>query len=76
MATGRTFRIGEAARTPPLRRHRPSRAVRTDYACSKEMHVGLADLHEAGRALARSIDAYAPGLTPWWSAAIRANARR
>ena len=35
----------------------------------------LADMYEADARFAASIDAYAPGLTAWWSSAIRANAR-
>src|SRR5690606_8444885 len=45
------------------------------YRCAPQMHSGLADLYEADARFAESIDAYAPGLTAWWSAAIRANAR-
>ena len=33
-------------------------------------------LDEADARFAASIDRYAAGLTPWWSAAIRANAQR
>ncbi|MFO0555294.1 MAG: MerR family transcriptional regulator [Polyangiaceae bacterium] len=45
------------------------------YACSPDLHAGLADLYEADTRFAENIDRYAPGLTPWWSAAIRANQR-
>jgi MerR family transcriptional regulator, thiopeptide resistance regulator len=46
------------------------------YTCDRTMHAGLANMYEAEARFARSIDTYAAGLTPWWSAAIRANARR
>ncbi len=46
------------------------------YRCDSAMHSGIADMYEADARFAKSIDAYAEGLTPWWSAAIRANARR
>jgi hypothetical protein len=39
------------------------------------MHAGLADMYEADERFASNIDKYAPGLTAWWSSAIRANAR-
>lgn len=55
-------------------RHRLS-IDRWFYPCGKAMHAGLADLYESDDRFAKSIDAYAAGLTPWWSAAIRANAR-
>lgn len=53
-------------------RHRLS-IDRWFYPCGPEMHAGLADMYEADARFAESIDKYAPGLTPWWSAAIRAN---
>jgi hypothetical protein len=40
------------------------------------MHASLADLYEADPRFAANIDKYAPGLTPWWSASIRAAAQR
>jgi hypothetical protein len=46
------------------------------YPCSSAMHLGLADLYEADARFAETIDRYAMGLTPFLSAAIRANARR
>lgn len=46
------------------------------YPCSPTMHAGLAATYEADSRFAESIDRYAPDLTPWLSAAIRANARR
>ena len=46
------------------------------YPCAPGMHAGLADMYEADARFAESIDRYAPGLTSWLSAAIRANARR
>lgn len=55
-------------------RHRLS-IDRWFYRCEPAMHAGLADMYEADERFAKSIDRYAPGLTPWWSAAIRANAR-
>ena len=56
-------------------RHRLS-IDRWFYPCSPQMHAGLADMYEADARFAASIDRYAAGLTPWWSAAIRANAQR
>jgi DNA-binding transcriptional MerR regulator len=56
-------------------RHRLS-IDRWFYPCGPEMHAGLADMYEADARFAESIDKHAPGLTPWWSAAIRANAGR
>jgi hypothetical protein len=55
-------------------RHRLS-IDRWFYPCGPEMHAGLADMYEADARFANSIDQYAPGLTAWWSAAIRTNAR-
>jgi DNA-binding transcriptional MerR regulator len=46
------------------------------YPCSRQMHAGLADLYEADERFAHSIDRFGAGLTPFLSAAIRANARR
>jgi DNA-binding transcriptional MerR regulator len=45
------------------------------YPCSRTMHAGLANMYEGDARFAASIDQYAPGLTPWWSTAIRTNAR-
>jgi DNA-binding transcriptional MerR regulator len=56
-------------------RHRLS-LDRWFYPCALEMHAGLAEMYEADARFAKSIDQYAPGLTAWWSAAIRANAGR
>lgn len=56
-------------------RHRLS-LDRWFYPCAPAMHAGLADMYEADARFAESIDKFAPGLTAWWSAAIRANARR
>ncbi len=56
-------------------RHRLS-LERWFYPCAPEMHAGLADMYEADARFAENIDKYAPKLTVWWSAAIRANARR
>jgi DNA-binding transcriptional MerR regulator len=73
------FRSGAAAdgdeAMAVAERHRRS-IDRWFYPCAPEMHAGLADMYEADPRFAESIDAYAEGLTPWWSAAIRANARR
>lgn len=44
------------------------------YPCSKAMHRGLADLFEADARFAQNIDRYGKGLTPFFAAAIRANA--
>ncbi len=55
-------------------RHRLS-IDRWFYPCAPEMHAGLADMYEADARFAENIDKYAPGLTNWLSAAIRANAR-
>jgi TipAS antibiotic-recognition domain len=46
------------------------------YPCSPRMHTALADLYEVDQRFAHNIDRYAAGLTPFWSAAIRANAAR
>jgi DNA-binding transcriptional MerR regulator len=54
-------------------RHRLS-IDRWFYPCGPNMHAGLADMYEADERFAASIDKYAPGLTAWWSSAIRANA--
>jgi len=46
------------------------------YPCSHEMHTRLADMYEADPRFAENIDKAAAGLTPYQSAAIRANAAR
>jgi DNA-binding transcriptional MerR regulator len=46
------------------------------YPCSHEHHSRLADLYEADPRFAENIDKAAPGLTPFLSASIRANAAR
>lgn len=46
------------------------------YACSKEMHRGLADMYASDARFAQNIDKHGVGLTPFLSAAIRANAER
>lgn len=46
------------------------------YPCAKGMHASLADMYEADERFAANIDVYGEGLTRWFSAAIRANARR
>lgn len=73
------FRSGQSseedAAMAVAERHRLS-IDRWFYSCGRKMHAGLADMYEADARFAESIDNYAPGLTAWWSAAIRANARR
>jgi DNA-binding transcriptional MerR regulator len=75
----RLFRAGAATNADDAmavaERHRLS-IDRWFYPCAPTMHTGLADMYEADERFASSIDQYAPGLTAWWSAAIRANARR
>lgn len=56
-------------------RHRLS-IDRWFYPCSASMHAGLADMYEMDPRFAKNIDRYADSLTPFWSAAIRANAAR
>lgn len=72
------FRAGAPADGDEARavaeRHRLS-IDRWFYPCGPHMHAGLADMYEADARFADSIDKYGAGLTPWWSAAIRANAR-
>jgi DNA-binding transcriptional MerR regulator len=45
------------------------------YPCSRQMHARLADMYDADARFAASIDGHAEGLTPFLTAAIRANAR-
>ena len=56
-------------------RHRLS-IDRWFYPCSTAMHCGLADMYEGDVRFAENIDKYAAGLTPFFAAAIRANAKR
>lgn len=56
-------------------RHRLS-IDRRFYPCSHGMHTGLADMYEADQRFRDSIDKFGEGLTPFLSAAIRANAKR
>ena len=56
-------------------RHRLS-IDRWFYPCSHEMHRGLADMYETDQRFAQNIDKFGEGLTPFLSAAIRANAER
>lgn len=65
---------GDAAKAI-AERHRLS-IDRWFYPCEPKMHASLADMYEADARFARSIDAHGEGLTPWLSAAIRANAGR
>lgn len=44
------------------------------YPCSKAMHRGLAAMFEADARFAQNIDRHGKGLTPFFAAAIRANA--
>lgn len=46
------------------------------YPCSHEMHTRLADMYEADPRFAQNIDKAGAGLTPYLSAAIRANLGR
>jgi hypothetical protein len=46
------------------------------YPCTFAMHAGLADGYEADSRFAENIDKFGAGLTPFLSAALRANARR
>jgi DNA-binding transcriptional MerR regulator len=64
-----------AAAMAVAERHRLS-IDRWFYPCAPAMHAGLADLYEVDDRFAANIDKHASGLTTWWSAAIRANARR
>lgn len=56
-------------------RHRLS-IDRWFYPCSFALHAGLADGYEADRRFTENIDKFGAGLTPFLSAAMRANARR
>lgn len=56
-------------------RHRCS-IERWFYPCSPSFHARLADLYEADPRFADHIDRFGAGLTPFLSAAIRANATR
>jgi DNA-binding transcriptional MerR regulator len=46
------------------------------YPCSYVMHCGLADMYEQDSRFAENIDKHGAALTPFLSAAIRANAKR
>ncbi len=56
-------------------RHRLS-IDRWFYACGFALHASLADGYEADRRFAENIDRFGAGLTPFLSAAIRANSRQ
>jgi DNA-binding transcriptional MerR regulator len=56
-------------------RHRSS-IDRWFYPCNAAMHCGLADLWQADRRYAESIDEHGAGLTEYLAAAVRANAKR
>ncbi|MEZ4365024.1 MAG: MerR family transcriptional regulator [Kofleriaceae bacterium] len=75
----RLFRAGAAAASDDAmlvaERHRRS-IDRWFYPCDPAMHAGLAGLYETDPRFAANIDTCAAGLTPWWCAAIRANAQR
>ena len=76
-ARGRSYQVNEVARIAGV-------SVRTlhhyhrrwFYPCSHAMHRGLADMYEADGRFAENIDKFGAGLTPFLSAAIRANASR
>ncbi len=46
------------------------------FACVPSRHRAMAEMFEADARFARTVDKYAEGLAPFWSAAIRANAAR
>jgi DNA-binding transcriptional MerR regulator len=76
------FALLQAGRAPDsteamvvAERHRLS-IDRWFYPCSFAIHAGLADGYEADGRFAENIDKFGAGLTPFLSAAIRANARR
>jgi MerR family transcriptional regulator, thiopeptide resistance regulator len=46
------------------------------FVCSPARHAAMADMFEADVRFAQTVNQYAQGLAPYWSAAIRANARR
>jgi len=46
------------------------------YPCTPTIHCGLADMYETDSRFAANIDKHGKGLTPYLSAAIRANAAR
>jgi len=46
------------------------------YPCSHAIHAGLADMYETDQRFRASIDKHGEGLTPFLSAAIRANTKR
>ena len=56
-------------------RHRLS-IDRWFYPCNHEMHANLADMYENDARFAANIDKFGAGLTPFLSAAIRANGKR
>jgi DNA-binding transcriptional MerR regulator len=71
------FRAGAAAEGEAAREVAERHRLSIDlwfYPCGPAMHRGLADMYEADDRFRESIDRYAPGLTSWWSSAIRANA--
>jgi DNA-binding transcriptional MerR regulator len=79
---GDAFRLKEAGRAPDApeamdvaERHRLA-IDRWFYPCSYAMHAGLADMYEQDSRFAENIDKHGAGLTPFLSAAIRANAKR
>lgn len=79
---GDAFKALQAGRAPDsaeamdiAERHRLA-IDRWFYPCSYAMHRGLADMYEQDSRFAANIDKYGSGLTPFLSAAIRANAQR
>ena len=76
------FKLKEAGKAPDVpeamdvaERHRLA-IDRWFYPCSYPMHAGLADMYEQDGRFAENIDKHGAGLTPFLSAAIRANAKR
>ena len=76
------FELKQAGKTPDsaeamavAERHRLA-IDRWFYPCSHAMHIGLADMYEQDSRFAENIDKHGAGLTPFLSAAIRANAKR
>jgi DNA-binding transcriptional MerR regulator len=76
------FELKEAGKTADVpeamdvaERHRLA-IDRWFYPCGYAMHVALADMYEQDSRFADNIDKHGVGLTPFLSAAIRANAKR
>jgi MerR family transcriptional regulator, thiopeptide resistance regulator len=75
----KALQAGKSAEDPEVmeiaERHRLA-IDRWFYPCSHVMHSGLADMYEQDSRFAENIDKHGAGLTPFLSAAIRANAKR